>query len=144
MNTSTLGTKQRLELHDLDGDYAGVKMQSFLLFRATAPAMPPAAHAQPSDTPGEILVRCPARDPNRENPRSGLSCGILGSWISGPKAAAPLTDAGLTPYHAIKGALPNLTPDSTVVMIGIGGLGHMGVQILRAVSATRLVGSRHQ
>jgi propanol-preferring alcohol dehydrogenase len=35
--------------------------------------------------------------------------------------------------------LPALTPDNTVVMIGIGGLGHMGVQILRAVSAARLV-----
>jgi propanol-preferring alcohol dehydrogenase len=56
-----------------------------------------------------------------------------------PKAAAPLTDAALTPYHAIKNVLPTLTPDSTVVMIGIGGLGHMGVQILRAVSAARLV-----
>jgi alcohol dehydrogenase, propanol-preferring len=55
-----------------------------------------------------------------------------------PKAAAPLTDAALTPYHAIK-SVPTLTPDSTVVMIGIGGLGHMGVQILRAVSAARLV-----
>ena len=56
-----------------------------------------------------------------------------------PQAAAPLTDAALTPYHAIKRVLLILTPDSTVVMIGIGGLGHMGVQILRAVSAARLV-----
>jgi propanol-preferring alcohol dehydrogenase len=56
-----------------------------------------------------------------------------------PKAAAPLTDAGMTPYHAIKGVLSALTPDSTVVMIGIGGLGHMAVQILHAVSAARLV-----
>jgi propanol-preferring alcohol dehydrogenase len=56
-----------------------------------------------------------------------------------PKAAAPLTDAALTPYHAIKSVLPALTPDTTVLMIGIGGLGHMGVQILRAVSAARLV-----
>ena len=56
-----------------------------------------------------------------------------------PKAAAPLTDAALSPYHAIKGVLPALTPDSTVLMIGIGGLGHMGVQILRAMCAARLV-----
>ena len=57
-----------------------------------------------------------------------------------PKAAARLKDAALTPYyHAIKSVLPTLTPDSSVVMIGIGGLGHMGVQILRAVSAARLV-----
>ena len=56
-----------------------------------------------------------------------------------PKAAAPLTGAAITPYHAIKGVLPALTPESTVVMIRIGGLGHMGVQILHAVSAARLV-----
>ena len=56
-----------------------------------------------------------------------------------PKVAAPLTDAGLTPYHAIKSVLPTLTPHSTVLMIGIGGLGHMAVQILRALSASRIV-----
>ena len=47
-----------------------------------------------------------------------------------PVAAAPLTDAGLTPYHAIKRSLPLLVPDSTAVVIGAGGLGHMAVQIL--------------
>ena len=46
-----------------------------------------------------------------------------------PVIAAPLSDAGLTPYHAIKSALPLLTPDSTVVVIGLGGLGQMAVQI---------------
>jgi propanol-preferring alcohol dehydrogenase len=56
-----------------------------------------------------------------------------------PVIAAPLSDAGLTPYHAIKSALPLLTPDSTVVVIGLGGLGQMAVQILRAVSAARIV-----
>ena len=56
-----------------------------------------------------------------------------------PKAAAPLTDAAPTPYHAVKSVLPALTPDSTLVVIGIGGLGHMGVQILRAVCSARLV-----
>ena len=40
MNTSTLGTKQRLELHDLDGDYAGVKMQSFQIHGRDALILP--------------------------------------------------------------------------------------------------------
>jgi alcohol dehydrogenase, propanol-preferring len=47
-----------------------------------------------------------------------------------PVEAAPLTDAGLTPYHAVKRSLPLLVPGSTVVVIGAGGLGHMAVQIL--------------
>lgn len=56
-----------------------------------------------------------------------------------PVQAAPLTDAGLTPYHAIKRSLPLLVPGSTAVVIGVGGLGHMGVQILRALTAARIV-----
>ena len=49
-----------------------------------------------------------------------------------PVLAAPLTDAGLTPYHAIKRSLSVLLPGSTAVVIGAGGLGHMAVQILAA------------
>lgn len=56
-----------------------------------------------------------------------------------PVAAAPLSDAALTPYHAIKSALPLLTPDASVVVIGIGGLGHMAVQILQALTPARLI-----
>ncbi len=56
-----------------------------------------------------------------------------------PVQAAPLTDAGLTPYHAIARSLPKLGPGSTTVVIGIGGLGHMAVQILKAVCDTRIV-----
>lgn len=56
-----------------------------------------------------------------------------------PLTAAPLSDAALTPYHAIKAALPQLTPDATVLVLGIGGLGHMAVQLLRALTPARLI-----
>jgi alcohol dehydrogenase, propanol-preferring len=56
-----------------------------------------------------------------------------------PVEAAPLTDAGLTPYHAIKRSLPILTPASTAVVIGAGGLGQMAVQILRAMTSAQIV-----
>lgn len=56
-----------------------------------------------------------------------------------PREAAPLSDAALTPYHAIKRSLHLLAPGSTAVVIGVGGLGHMGVQILRALSPARIV-----
>lgn len=52
-----------------------------------------------------------------------------------PVQAAPLSDAALTPYHAIKAALPWLTPDASVVVVGIGGLGHMGVKLAHAMGA---------
>lgn len=56
-----------------------------------------------------------------------------------PTTAAPLTDAALTPYHAIKRSLPLLTPGTTAVVIGAGGLGHMGIQILKALSPAKVV-----
>ncbi len=56
-----------------------------------------------------------------------------------PTDVAPLADAGLTAYHAIKKALPLLHPGTTCAVIGAGGLGHIGIQCLRAMSATRIV-----
>ena len=56
-----------------------------------------------------------------------------------PSEAAPLSDAALTPYHAIKRSLPLLVPGSTAVVIGVGGLGHMAVQILRALTPARII-----
>jgi propanol-preferring alcohol dehydrogenase len=56
-----------------------------------------------------------------------------------PAKAAPLSDAALTPYHAIKRALPLLDADSTVVVIGVGGLGHMAVQLMRVLAPVRIV-----
>lgn len=53
--------------------------------------------------------------------------------------AAPLADAALTPYHAIRGAADQLWPGATAVAIGIGGLGHVAVQILKAVTAARVI-----
>ena len=56
-----------------------------------------------------------------------------------PVATVSLTDAGLTPYHAIVSSLGALPAGSTAVVIGIGGLGHVGVQILRAITGTTVV-----
>ncbi len=56
-----------------------------------------------------------------------------------PAAAAPLTDAGLTSLHAIETVRDRLRPGSTAVVVGVGGLGHMAVQLLRATTAARVV-----
>ncbi|MGH9197150.1 MAG: zinc-binding dehydrogenase, partial [Acidimicrobiia bacterium] len=56
-----------------------------------------------------------------------------------PASAAPLADAALTPYHAIKRSGEVLTPGSTAVVIGVGGLGHLAVQILKATTAAKVV-----
>ena len=56
-----------------------------------------------------------------------------------PAKAAPLSDAALTPYHAIKRALPQINAESTVVVMGVGGLGHMAIQLLRVLTPVRII-----
>ncbi|MDT0353797.1 NAD(P)-dependent alcohol dehydrogenase [Pseudonocardia charpentierae] len=53
--------------------------------------------------------------------------------------AAPLADAGLTAYHAIDLSRNALRPGAYCVVIGVGGLGHMAVQILAATSAVSII-----
>ncbi|WP_433510372.1 NAD(P)-dependent alcohol dehydrogenase [Nonomuraea sp. CA-143628] len=55
-----------------------------------------------------------------------------------PVQAAPLSDAGLTPYHAIQRCRASLDDESTVAVIGVGGLGHLAIQILRALTPSRV------
>jgi alcohol dehydrogenase, propanol-preferring len=68
-------------------------------------------------------------DPRRLVPIGGLD----------PADVAPLTDAGLTPYRVIKRVQPKLTPGSYAVVIGAGGLGHMAVQILTALTPATVI-----
>lgn len=57
-----------------------------------------------------------------------------------PVEAAPLSDAGLTPYHAIKLALPKLNGGGKyALVIGLGGLGLIGVQILKALTGATVI-----
>jgi NAD+-dependent secondary alcohol dehydrogenase Adh1 len=56
-----------------------------------------------------------------------------------PASIAALADAGLTAIHAVKKAIPVLGPGTTAVVIGAGGLGHIGIQCLKALTATEIV-----
>ncbi len=56
-----------------------------------------------------------------------------------PIVLAPLADAGLTSYHAIRSLGDALLGDSTVLLIGVGGLGHLAVQILRATTSAQVI-----
>jgi propanol-preferring alcohol dehydrogenase len=57
-----------------------------------------------------------------------------------PVAAAPLADAGLTPYHAIKNSLPHLAGGGRfALVIGLGGLGQVAVQILTALTGATVI-----
>ncbi|MEF8977975.1 MAG: NAD(P)-dependent alcohol dehydrogenase [Haloarculaceae archaeon] len=56
-----------------------------------------------------------------------------------PTDIAPHADAGITAYHAVKKAVDGLVPGDTAVVIGVGGLGHIGLQCLDAMSAVDIV-----
>jgi NAD+-dependent secondary alcohol dehydrogenase Adh1 len=56
-----------------------------------------------------------------------------------PKDVAALADAGITAYHAVRKAVPLLYPGTSAVVIGAGGLGHIGIQCLAALTATRII-----
>jgi NAD+-dependent secondary alcohol dehydrogenase Adh1 len=56
-----------------------------------------------------------------------------------PKDIAALADAGLTAIHAVKKAIPILEPGTTAVVIGAGGLGHIGIQCLKAMTSATVV-----
>ncbi|MFC4911287.1 NAD(P)-dependent alcohol dehydrogenase [Actinomadura gamaensis] len=79
--------------------------------------------------PGALAEYLLVDDPRHLVPLAGLD----------PVRSVPLTDAGLTPYHAIKGALTRLVPGSTAVVIGAGGLGHVAIQLLRALTPARVI-----
>lgn len=57
-----------------------------------------------------------------------------------PVAAAPMADAGLTPYHAIKLSLPHLAGGGRfALVVGLGGLGQVAVQILTALTGATVI-----
>jgi propanol-preferring alcohol dehydrogenase len=56
-----------------------------------------------------------------------------------PADAAPFTDAGLSSYHAVKRVAPLLTGGTTVAVIGVGGLGHLAIQELKAITAAKVI-----
>ncbi|MCW2643492.1 MAG: adh [Dactylosporangium sp.] len=56
-----------------------------------------------------------------------------------PQDVAALADAGITAYHAVRKAIPLLYPGTTCVLVGAGGLGHIGIQCLAALTATKII-----
>jgi NAD+-dependent secondary alcohol dehydrogenase Adh1 len=57
-----------------------------------------------------------------------------------PADVAPHSDAGITAYHAVKRLLPRLAPGSTAAVIGVGGVGHIALQLLRVLGGGTVIG----
>ncbi len=56
-----------------------------------------------------------------------------------PADVAALADAGITAYHAVRKAAGGLFPGTTAVVQGAGGLGHIGIQSLAAITSARII-----
>ena len=56
-----------------------------------------------------------------------------------PVDVAPLADAGITAYRVAKRAARTLTPGQYVVVLGVGGLGHVALQVLHALCGARTI-----
>ncbi|SDX92051.1 NAD+-dependent secondary alcohol dehydrogenase Adh1 [Modestobacter sp. DSM 44400] len=56
-----------------------------------------------------------------------------------PADVAALADAGLTAYHAAAKAARRLRAGDRCVIIGAGGLGHIGIQVMDAISPAELI-----
>jgi NAD+-dependent secondary alcohol dehydrogenase Adh1 len=56
-----------------------------------------------------------------------------------PAAVAPHADAGITAYHAVKKLLPRLVPGTRSVVIGVGGVGHIALQLLKVLGGGSVI-----
>src|ERR1700722_20195865 len=72
--------------------------------------------------------------------RTGVSSLIKLPQTLAPKDVAPQADAGLTAYHVAKKAANHLLPGQFVVVIGVGGLGHIGIQVFSALCSAEIMG----
>jgi len=71
--------------------------------------------------------------------RTGWSSLVKLPQTLAPKDVAPQADAGLTAYHAAKKAAAELLPGHKAVVLGVGGLGHIGIQVLSALCAAQII-----
>ena len=56
-----------------------------------------------------------------------------------PSDVAPLADAGITAYRAVRKAVPLARPGTRVLLIGMGGLGHIAVQLMREMGNAEII-----
>ncbi len=56
-----------------------------------------------------------------------------------PAVVAPYADAGVTAYHAVRRIAHLALPGSTAVVIGVGGVGHIGLQLMRELGSSFVI-----
>ena len=71
--------------------------------------------------------------------RTGATSLIKLPQTLAPRDVAPHADAGLTAHHVSKKAAQHLLPGQRVVVIGVGGLGHIAIQVLAALCSADII-----
>lgn len=56
-----------------------------------------------------------------------------------PADVAPYADAGITAYRAVRKVAPLTRPGTMAVIIGVGGLGHIAVQLMRELGNAKIL-----
>ncbi|HEX6725020.1 MAG TPA: NAD(P)-dependent alcohol dehydrogenase [Gaiella sp.] len=56
-----------------------------------------------------------------------------------PVEVAPHADAGLTAYHAVRRLAHLAVPGTTAVVIGVGGVGHIALQLVREMGSSAVI-----
>ncbi|MEV1290453.1 NAD(P)-dependent alcohol dehydrogenase [Micromonospora sp. NPDC049679] len=157
----------RTDLHVIEGQWADIQKPSlpYILGHENAGWVREVGSAVHNVAPGDAVILHPlvtcglcvacrlGEDSHCENatfPGLNVDGGMADFLLSNARAVvkldaslqpvqvAALADAGLTAYHAVRKAQPLLTPGAHVVVIGSGGLGHIGVQVLAATTAATI------
>jgi propanol-preferring alcohol dehydrogenase len=64
---------------------------------------------------------------------------LVRTSLRDPLKVAPLTDAAVTAYRAVATVQNRLWPGTIAMVIGLGGLGSYGVQLVRLLTAARVI-----
>jgi NAD+-dependent secondary alcohol dehydrogenase Adh1 len=157
----------RTDLHIIEGQWDPIQHPSlpYILGHENAGWVREVGSAVHNVTPGDTVIMhpltscglCPAcrigQDSHCENatfPGINANGGMAQQLLTNARAVvklqeglqpvdvAALADAGLTAYHAVRKAAAELFPGTHAVVIGAGGLGHIGIQSLAAITSATI------
>lgn len=157
----------RTDLHVIEGQWSAIQHPSlpYILGHENAGWVHAVGSAVYNVAPGDAVIMhpltscglCPAcrvgQDSHCENatfPGLNVDGGMTKQMLTNaravvkldpglePRHVAALADAGVTAYHAVRKAAGNLYPGTHAVVIGAGGLGHIGIQSLTAITAAEI------
>ncbi|WP_246093116.1 NAD(P)-dependent alcohol dehydrogenase [Subtercola boreus] len=157
----------RTDLHIIEGQWDPIQHPSlpYILGHENAGWVREVGSAVHNVKPGDTVIMhpltscglCPAcrvgQDSHCENatfPGINVNGGMAGQLLTNaravvkldaglqPQDVAALADAGLTAYHAVRKAADVLYPGTQAVVVGAGGLGHIGIQALAAITSSTI------